>query len=87
MTNGAEGLIRKKDEGLTQQGLWMVVGKLLMCSFLWEERGQGPGVRECRAINGKPPLEALLMAVRCVHLFMLALFHGGFNLALGKHLA
>lgn len=95
MTNGAEGLIRKKDEGLTQQGLWMVVGKLLMCSFLWEERGQGPGVRECRAINGKPPSGSpessaglgMLMAVRCVHLFMLALFHRGFNLALGKHLA
>lgn len=54
MTNGAEGLIRKKDEGLTQQGLWMAAGKLLMCSFLWEETGQGPGVRECRAIDGNP---------------------------------
>lgn len=34
MTNGAEGLIRKKDEGLTQQGLWMAAGKLLIRSFL-----------------------------------------------------
>lgn len=45
MTNGAEGLIRKKDEGLTQQGLWMSAGKLLICSFLGgiEVRGQGSG--------------------------------------------
>lgn len=56
MTNGAEGLIRKKDEGLTQQGLWMAAGKLLICSFLEgiEIRGQGSGVREGRAINGNP---------------------------------
>lgn len=56
MTNGAEGLIRKKDEGLTQQGLWMAAGKLLMClsSGRKEVRGQGSGVREGREINENP---------------------------------
>lgn len=56
MTNGAEGLIRKKDEGLTQQGLWMVAGKLLIRSFLGgiEVRGQESGIRKGRAINGNP---------------------------------
>lgn len=55
MTDGAEGLIRKKDEGLTQQGLWMAAGKLLIGSFLGiEVRGQEPGIRKGRVINGNP---------------------------------
>lgn len=53
-------------------------------------RGQGVQSDQWEPPSGSPESSAglgMLMAVRCVHLFMLALFHRGFNLALGKHLA
>lgn len=49
--------------------------KVADVSFLWEDRGQGPGVREGRVINGNPSgrhehLAGLgtLEAVWCIHL-------------------
>lgn len=74
MTNGAEGLIRKKDGGLTQQGLWMAAGKLLICAFLGgiEVRGQGSG-RAGRSIGtplqDKSAWQAGGRGRLCVHLF------------------
>lgn len=53
-------------------------------------RGQGVQSDQWEPPSGSPePSTGLgtLIAVQCVHLFMLALFHRGFNLALGKHLA
>lgn len=94
MTNGAEGLIRKKDEGLTQQGLWMAAGKLLICSFLGgiEVRGQGSVIREDRAINGNPSARQEHLPSRgmweTVCSFVLASFIPlRFSLAYGKRLA